>query len=51
MGVAAVIATQYATIATLISWFVLHERLSRVQIGGVVTVVCGVVLLSVASLV
>lgn len=49
IGVAAVVATQYATIATLISWFILNERLSRVQIGGLLTVVGGVVLLSVAG--
>ena len=49
IGVAAVVATQYATLATLISWFILRERLSRMQIGGLVTVICGVVLLSVAS--
>ncbi len=49
VGIAAVIATQYATIATLISWFILHERLSRFQIGGIVTVISGVALLSVSS--
>ena len=51
IGIAAVVATQYATIATLISWFILHERLSRVQIAGIVTVIGGVVLLSVASVI
>lgn len=46
VGIAAVVATQYATVATLISWTVLHERLSRVQLGGIVAVVVGVVILS-----
>ena len=49
IGIAAVVATQYATIATLISWIVLHERLSRVQLGGVAAVVTGVILLSFAG--
>lgn len=49
VGIAAVMATQYATVATLISWVVLRERLSRVQLGGVAVVVGGVVLLSLAG--
>ena len=49
IGIAAVVATQYATIATLISWIVLRERLSRVQLGGIAAVVVGVILLSFAG--
>ena len=49
IGIAAVVATQYATIATLISWIVLRERLSPVQLGGVAAVVVGVILLSFAG--
>ena len=49
IGIAAVAATQYATVATLISWVVLHERLSRLQIAGILVVVAGVVLLAVAD--
>jgi drug/metabolite transporter (DMT)-like permease len=49
IGIAAVVATQYATIATLISWLVLKERLSRIQVGGIAAVVVGVVVLSVAG--
>ena len=50
VGVAAVMATQYATVATLISWVVLHERLSRLQIAGVATVVLGVIVLAAGDL-
>jgi len=49
VGIAAVVATQYATVATLISWVVLKERLSRVQLGGIVAVICGVVILSLSG--
>ena len=49
VGIAAVVATQYATIATLISWLFLKERLSRVQLGGVAAVVAGVITLSLAG--
>ena len=45
IGVAAVVATQYATVATLLSWIVLRERLSRLQIAGVAIVILGVALL------
>ena len=50
VGIAAVMATQYATVATLLSWVILHERLSRLQIAGVVVVVLGVVVLAVGDL-
>lgn len=49
VGIAAVVATQYATVATLISWIVLHERLSRVQVGGIAAVIIGVVTLSLSG--
>ncbi len=48
LGIAAVVATQYATVATLLSWIFLHERLSRLQITGVATVIAGVILLTVS---
>ena len=48
LGIAAVVATQYATVATLLSWIFLKERLSRLQITGVATVIAGVVLLTVS---
>ena len=49
VGIAAVVATQYATIATLISWVVLGERLSRVQLAGIAAVITGVIVLSVSG--
>ncbi|MGI9186377.1 MAG: EamA family transporter, partial [Gaiellales bacterium] len=49
VGIAAVVATQYATIATLISWLLLGERLSRAQLAGVGAVVIGVIILSVSG--
>ncbi|MGI9117364.1 MAG: EamA family transporter [Gaiellales bacterium] len=47
IGIAAVMATQYATVATLISWIVLGERLSRLQLLGVAVVISGVAILAV----
>lgn len=49
VGIAAVVATQYATVATLVSWLLLGERLSRVQLAGVAAVVGGVIILSVSG--
>ncbi len=46
VGIAAVVATQYATVATLISWILLGERLSRLQLAGIAAVIIGVVVLS-----
>ncbi len=43
IAVAAVMATQYATIATLLSWILLRERLSRLQLAGIAVVIVGVV--------
>lgn len=50
VAISAVMATQYATVATLISWVVLRERLSRLQLAGVGVVVLGVIILSAADL-
>ena len=49
IGIAAVMATQYATVATLISWVVLGERLSRLQLAGVAVVIAGVAILAVTG--
>lgn len=49
IGVAAVVATQYATIATVLSWILFHERLSPVQLGGVGAVVVGMALVAVGG--
>jgi drug/metabolite transporter (DMT)-like permease len=49
VGIAAVVATQYATVATLISWLLLKERLSRMQLGGIAAVVTGVIVLSISG--
>jgi len=46
VGIAAVVATQYATVATLISWLLFKERLSRVQLGGIAAVLTGVIVLA-----
>ena len=50
VGIAAVMATQYATVATLLSWVILRERLSRLQIAGVAVVVLGVAVLAVGDM-
>ena len=49
IAVAAVMATQYATIATLLSWVLLHERLSRLQLAGVGVVILGVVAIALSG--
>lgn len=49
IAVAAVMATQYATVATLLSWILLRERLSRMQLAGVAVVILGVVAISVSG--
>jgi drug/metabolite transporter (DMT)-like permease len=46
VGIAAVVATQYATVATLISWLLFKERLSRLQLGGIAAVLTGVIVLA-----
>jgi drug/metabolite transporter (DMT)-like permease len=46
IAVAAVLATQYAVVATILSWILFHERLSRTQLGGIGVVIGGVILVS-----
>jgi drug/metabolite transporter (DMT)-like permease len=47
VAVAAVLASQFAAIVAVLGWIFLGERLSRLQIGGVVTVIAGVAWLAV----
>jgi len=46
LAVAAVLASQFAGIAAVVSFVVFRERLTRVQVAGVVLIVCGVSVLS-----
>lgn len=46
IAVAAVLATQYAVIATILSWILFKERLSRMQLLGIAIVLGGVVLIA-----
>jgi drug/metabolite transporter (DMT)-like permease len=46
IAVAAVLSSQFGTIAVIISWLLLRERLSRVQLLGIVSVISGVAALS-----
>jgi drug/metabolite transporter (DMT)-like permease len=46
LAVAAVLASQFAGIAAVVSFVVFRERLTRVQFAGVVLIVCGVSVLS-----
>jgi drug/metabolite transporter (DMT)-like permease len=46
LAVAAVLASQFAGIAAVASYFFFRERLTRVQVVGVVGIVCGVSVLS-----
>src|SRR5438445_641454 len=46
LAVAAVLASQFAGIAAVASFFLFRERLTRVQVTGVVAIVCGVSVLS-----
>ena len=46
LAVAAVLASQFAGIAAVASFFLLRERLTGVQVTGVVAIVCGVSVLS-----
>ena len=46
LAVAAVLASQFAGIAAVASFFLFRERLTRVQVTGVVAIVCGVSALS-----
>jgi drug/metabolite transporter (DMT)-like permease len=46
LAVAAVLASQFAAIAAVVGYLVFRERLARIQIVGVATIVCGVSVLS-----
>jgi drug/metabolite transporter (DMT)-like permease len=46
IAVTAVLSSQFATIAAVVAYFLFGERLSRVQLAGVTTVIAGVALLS-----
>ena len=42
IAVSAVLASQFAAIAAVAAYFLFHERLTRVQLGGVVLIIAGV---------
>ena len=46
IAVAAVLASQFATIAAVVAYFLFKERLNRIQLAGVSSVIVGVALLS-----
>src|SRR6201995_532212 len=46
IAVAAVLSSQFATIAAVVAYFLFKERLNRVQLAGVSSVIVGVALLS-----
>jgi drug/metabolite transporter (DMT)-like permease len=46
LPIAAVLASQFAALSTLAAFFLFRERLTRIQLVGVVVVVCGVSALS-----
>ena len=46
IAIAAVLASQFGALAAVIGYMLFKERLSRVQVGGVILVVVGVALLS-----
>lgn len=46
IAVTAVLSSQFATIAAVVAYFLFGERLSRLQLAGVTTVIAGVALLS-----
>lgn len=47
LAVAAVLAAQFAAVAAVVAYFLFHERLSRLQLAGVTTIVAGVTVLTV----
>jgi drug/metabolite transporter (DMT)-like permease len=49
IAVAAVIASQFAAIAVAFAYFFLGERLTRVQLIGICTILVGVSMLSAVS--
>jgi len=46
IAVSAVLASQFAALAAVAAYFLFHERLSRVQVAGVVAIACGVAALT-----
>jgi drug/metabolite transporter (DMT)-like permease len=46
VAVAAVLASQFAAIAAVAAYFLFEERLTRVQLAGVATIVAGVAILT-----
>jgi drug/metabolite transporter (DMT)-like permease len=46
IAVAAVLSSQFATIAAVVAYFLFKERLNRIQVAGVSSVIVGVALLS-----
>jgi drug/metabolite transporter (DMT)-like permease len=46
VAVAAVLASQFAAIAAVAAYFLFRERLTRVQVAGVATIVIGVAVLT-----
>ena len=46
IAVAAVLSSQFAALAAVAAYFLFRERLSRVQLIGVVTIVAGVTVLT-----
>jgi drug/metabolite transporter (DMT)-like permease len=46
LAISAVLSSQFGGIAAVIAYFLFHERLRRVQIGGIVLIVVGVAVLS-----
>ena len=46
LAVAAVLASQFAAVAAVAAYFLFRERLSRLQIAGVATIVAGVTVLT-----
>jgi drug/metabolite transporter (DMT)-like permease len=47
LAVSAVLASQFAAVAVVLAYVVLHERPARHQVVGVVTILCGVTVLGV----
>jgi drug/metabolite transporter (DMT)-like permease len=46
IAVAAVLASQFAALAAVAAYFLFHERLTRVQLSGIVTIAVGVAVLT-----
>ena len=46
IAVAAVLSSQFAALSGIAAYFLFRERLSRIQLAGVLTVIAGVAVLS-----